>query len=301
MYRDSDFSAQAKRLHAELTHLGVEMTYAQSMELLARTQGARTLHVAKARNHKQGVELAPLAERLAADIVFLSLGSYQDCPVRLLDDIDRAFALESAHGSRAVEARVHEIFGTPHSPRLRSDFEVHRLSEIPEVFRNVLSSVKASLDTLFEAPVQPLASQEWVYPMTDWRAAEGEPLSDLPLRERGVFEARVVRQGAQLSVDIAPAHREVDELEGKDQLSLFIEIDHGHPRVVITNRVYGDQVLAVYGLSDGLLLEPMFSSGPGSRVQDGAGTPAAAELVATMANETEDTGLARRVSCIPHQ
>lgn len=77
MYTDPEFSAQAKRLNAELAQLGVELSHAQSMELLARTQGARTLHVAKARNHKQGVELAPLAERLAADIVFLSLGSYQ--------------------------------------------------------------------------------------------------------------------------------------------------------------------------------------------------------------------------------
>lgn len=59
MNRDPDFSAQAKRLKVELAQLGVEMSHAQSMELLARTQGARTLHVAKARNHKQGFELSP--------------------------------------------------------------------------------------------------------------------------------------------------------------------------------------------------------------------------------------------------
>lgn len=80
MNRDPDFSAQAKRLKVELAQLGVEMSHAQSMELLARTQGARTLHVAKARNHKQGFELSPLAERLAASVVFQSLGSYEGTP-----------------------------------------------------------------------------------------------------------------------------------------------------------------------------------------------------------------------------
>lgn len=76
-----------------------------------------------------------------------------------------------------------------------------------------------------------------------------------PLQER-TFHAKVQKNGSQFNVDISLPHNKPEEIDDTDQLSLFIEIHEGRPRVLITNQMYGDQVLSVYGLAGGLLLEP---------------------------------------------
>lgn len=91
----------------------------------------------------------------------------------------------------------------------------------------------------------------------DWNFEEAkeEGFSN-PLQKRS-FNAKVERHGSQLQVDISMPHKKPDEIDNTDQLSVFIEIHEGRPRVLLSNQLYGDQVLAVYGLAGGLLLEPM--------------------------------------------
>lgn len=94
----------------------------------------------------------------------------------------------------------------------------------------------------------------------DWNFEEAKEAGFRnPLQKRS-FNAKVERHGSQLFVDIAMAHKKPEDIDNTDQLSLFIEIHEGRPRVLLSNQLYGDQVLGVYGLAGGLLLEPMTSN-----------------------------------------
>ena len=92
--------------------------------------------------------------------------------------------------------------------------------------------------------------------MFDWRVQEGEGLGELPVEHRRRYELELKRSGYQLYVDIAPAHGAPEELNGVPQMSLFVEVNEGVPCVHISNALFGDQVLTVFALEDGLYLRP---------------------------------------------
>lgn len=100
-------------------------------------------------------------------------------------------------------------------------------------------------DVLFEGRIQ------------DWAVAEGASDDVTPLQKRE-FQAKVSRMGSsQFVIDMCLPHKEVEDLDGTDQMTLFIEIDGGRPVVHISNDMYGgEQVLTVIGSKDGLYLRP---------------------------------------------
>lgn len=78
MYKTPELSTMAKLLHTELAAKGFELTYAQALEMVAKTFGNRNLHAAqaKAQNNK-GVDLQVFAEQEAARQMFSQLGCYK--------------------------------------------------------------------------------------------------------------------------------------------------------------------------------------------------------------------------------
>lgn len=257
MYKNPELSAQAKNLRAALGALGHAVTHAQSLELMARAQGSKTLHVAQATKAKQGLDIALLAEQQAAALMFNHLGRYAGNVRGLLESISAGFALEESEGSRAVEAAMCDIFEQDDSPEVTDTFDVFRLSELPAQFERLVARLQASLVKASGAPA-PQGHEHALYrgPLLDWRVMEGEDLAELPESHRTRYELDIKRSGHQVYVDIAVPHASPDELEGTDQMSLFIEVNNGRPCVHISNDRYGDQVLTVLATRDGLYLRP---------------------------------------------
>lgn len=91
----------------------------------------------------------------------------------------------------------------------------------------------------------------------DWNYQEAAEEGFVNPRQAREFHAKVEKNGSQFFIDISLPHKEPAEIDNTDQLSVFVEIHEGRPRVLLSNQLYGDQVLAVYGLAGGLVLEPM--------------------------------------------
>ncbi len=256
MYKNPELSAQAKSLRKELATLGLLLSHAQTLELLAKSQGARTLHVANAKHNKQGVDIERLALAQASALMFESLGPYESDVRGLLDAIKAGFDLEDSGGSRAVEAEMHRLFGGEGAAKVQPAFDAHRLDELPMVFEALYRGLLQTLTSTFG--VQAKADDGKLYrgPFLDWRVQEGTPLSELPAHQRTAFEVEVARNACQLYVDISLPHSSPEELEGTAQMSLFIEVNEGRPCVHLTNDRYGDQVLTVFATADGLYLRP---------------------------------------------
>ena len=163
MYKSPELSQMAKVLKSELALKGLLLSHSQSMELTAKMQGSRTLHVEQARPGS----LAP--EREPKDL-------------------------------------THDE------------------------------------DVLYCGAIQ------------DWARDEG--VDNLTALQQRTFKAEVKKSGSQFFVEISLPHERLDEIDGTDQLSLFIEINQGLPCVHISNDLFGDQVLTVFASKDGLYLRP---------------------------------------------
>ncbi|MNR71819.1 hypothetical protein D3C71_24970 [compost metagenome] len=264
MYKNPELTCQARILARELSSLGVEMSHAKSLEMLARIQGARTLHVLQAANEavKRTDDLVALANRQAAAVAFEGLGRFCGNVDGLLESIETAVSLEGTQGSRGVEAAMHGIFGQADSPKLSAAFEHLRIEDVPERYRALRAQL---LETLVDAtgtkggPGGLSAPEKTLYvgPMMDWRLQEGEDTAkSVPPEQRTAYEVKVAKNGYQLYVDIAPVGADVDDLAGRPQLSLFIEVNEGKPCVHMSNDIHGDQVLSVFAASAGLYLRP---------------------------------------------
>lgn len=258
MYTNPELSAQAKLLRAELQARGLTLTHAQTLEVFAKSHGARTLHVAQAKTARQGVNIEQLATRQTAELMFETLGRFEGQVDGLLDAISVGFALEASQGSRAVEAAMHVLFEQPDSPVVSPAFEGLRVDELPAQFALVKQRLLQTLEAVTGAPRSEPESPRDVYrgPMRDWRLQEGVDTAAVPAHHQTAFEVRVQREGHQLYIDIAPPHAQPDDVQGTDQLSLFIEVNEGRPCVHVSNDCYGDQVLTLFSTRDGLYLRP---------------------------------------------
>ncbi len=258
MYKNPELSAQSKNLRTALKEAGFEVSHAQALELMARAQGNRTLHVAQAKKARQGLNVADLALSQASSLMFDTLGRYEGNIRGLLESIRAGFALEETEGSRAVEAAMSDIFEQEDSPRVSELFDRLRLDELPSEFDQLVQRLQSVLVAASGAPVPAPNAEHLLYegPMLDWRVQEGFDLAELPAHQRTRYDVRVNRSGHQLYVDIAVPHQTPEDLDGTDQLSLFIEVNEGRPCVHLTNSRYGDQVLTVFAVRDGLYLRP---------------------------------------------
>lgn len=258
MYKSPELSARAKLLRAELAARGVTLAHAHALDIVAKLEGARNLHVAQA----QSVAARPSEEALALEhaerLMFTSLGRYQGRVRELMRDIGAAFSLEY---SREVEAAVADIFETEGAPVVQPHIDaLHTVESLPALFERFVTESLAlvlRLRTTSAAERRPGAQQVLFQgPVRDWRLEEGVDPEELDAESLRSWQASVKRNGSQLYVDIAPPHATPEEVEGADQLALFVEVNDGVPCVHISNDCYGDQVLTVYATRDGLYLRP---------------------------------------------
>lgn len=256
MYKTPELSTMAKLLHTELAAKGFELTYAQALEMVAKTCGNRNLHAAqaKAQNNK-GVDLQVFAEQEAARQMFSQLGCYKGRVRELMQAIVAACACSD---SRTAEAAIHALTVTA-GVRLSQEMAPYRWDELQGVFSRKVAQIKRLAFELQRSPVQVDGQGRevlWQGPMRDWMVDDGADADELSARQTREFEAVVTRSGSQLVIDISLPHLSPDDFAGSDSLSLFVEVNQGVPCVHLTNDMYGEQVLTAFGLSDGLYLRP---------------------------------------------
>ena len=293
MYKDPQLSSLAKRLREELASRGAQLTQVQALEVLARLSGAKTLHVAHAR-HNAAVSIEGTALAQASDLMFESLGRFEGNVRGLLASITSAYALERTQGSRAVEQAVAALFEHQNAPVVSALYQGFRLDELPALFDAGVARLTDSLERQVRATQRSQGSADnLVYQGTvrDWRLSDGAVLSELPEHHRQLFDLKVAQNpGYQMFVDITPAGLLPDECEGKQMMSLFIEINEGRPCVHMSNASSGEQVLTVFFTEDGLYLRPDNSD---ARIL--AGVPSAPAL-ALLSQELEDPSTYRQTN-----
>lgn len=252
MYKNPELSAQAKLLRQELARHGLSLTHVQSLEVLSRLAGSRSLHVEQAKAFKARPSERALAQAHADRLFFVDLGRYRGQSRKLFEELRAAFELTD---SRSIEAAVHAIFGAAGAPVVQPHIErVYRHDEYAQVYDRMEAE---SLELVLQLRAQPVGVEEdllYQGPMLDWQVQEGTALSDLPAHAQQAFNVCVKRSGHQFYVDIAPRHSSPEEIDDADQLSLFIEVNEGVPCVHLTNQLYGDQVLTVFSTAQGLFL-----------------------------------------------
>lgn len=251
MYTQPEVSRMAKVLARESAKMGAKITHSQAMQLVARIHGDRNLETHQVRGRTK-LNLELLAREHAASQLFSSYGRYGAHIENVFDEIDAAYQLES---SRDVEHALHQVFDSVGAPVLREHVSAqYRYDQLREVFARLKADALRLADrALYEARALQADEPTVLYqgPMLDWRIQEGTPIEELDAAAQRRFEARVTRNGSQFYFDIAPAHAHPDEVEGKDQLSLFIEINEGRPCVHATNDMYGDQAVTLFGAGHG--------------------------------------------------
>lgn len=258
MYKNPELSATAKTLKKELAKFGADITHAQALEIVARVEGARTLHVAQSKS-KQPIELLAAAKAQAASVLFETLGRYAENVDGLLSEITSAFERAGRIGPRGVEARMREIFETENSPKVSILFNTHRTEQLPHVYSQLVTQLAKSLAASAKVEELHFRQQSELHRgrVVDW-AITGDPEEDADLQPHQFeeFEVRIQRDFQQFYFDVAPPHADTAELEGKPQMTLFVEINDGLPCVHMSNALYGDQVLTVFFTTDGLYLRP---------------------------------------------
>jgi hypothetical protein len=251
MYKNPQRSDQAKRLREELAKFGASVSHAQALEVTARLEGARTLHVAGAR-HNAGVRIADAARAQAQALMFESLGRFEGKLDALLEELKLLSVLDDA---QEVDERFGAVFRVGNGPVVSPGFDHLRADAIPQAFDNLTARLQAVLVAQAKVQEQQVRSPLYEGPMVDWAVAENA--DSLPEHRRSArYVATVNRDGHQLYLDVAPAHEAPEDIKGKPQMTLFVEVNEGLPCVHISNDRYGDQVLTVFMTEDGLYLRP---------------------------------------------
>lgn len=255
--QESRLKDQARKLHKELLALNSELTYAQVLEALSRSQGNRTLHVYQAQRPVvvEGQPLMDTARRMASRMFFHNLGTWRGKELSLLAGLDAAFAAEEALGSRHVEERVHELTQVQGPVGVRPAYEHLRHEEWKKAFEDLVAELAENLAT--EANLERGAHCEGALfrgLARDWRVGEGSMSADDV--QAKPYDVSITRNGSgdQFYIDVVRPGLSPDELEGTPQMGLFIEVNKGLPCVHATNDLFGDQVLTVFFTEDGLYL-----------------------------------------------
>lgn len=285
MHKTPEITQLAKNLKAELAGKGLKVSHTQAMAIIANRFGARTLQVEQARieakKPKWGVsELNQFALREAGAWMFTSLGRYEDNVQGLIKALRDSFLPKN---DRNIDRLHYELLEEGDHPVVNPDnCDYYRVEELPALFDRKVAEIKRlAAQLLNPAEAVPANSAEEVLfsgTVRDWERETGdEGLSPMQKRD---FVADVKRNRSQFYVDISLPHSHPDEIEGTDQMSLFIEINDGLPCVHITNSIFGDQVLTIFATKDGLYLRP-----DSSNLYICTGTPRSESLVALQHQE----------------
>jgi len=254
MYKNPQTSDQARRLREELAKFSLDLPHAKALEVVARMAGARTLHVAQAKNNA-GVRIADVARRQAALVMFETLGRFEGNLEGLLDELRAIGKLTESENYDGADKAYQAVFRAEGAPNLHGRFDL-RAEEIPDAFEALAKDLAGVLSDAAQAPEDdPEHGLFYEGPMFDW-LAEAQGLNEVPEDQRQRYEMTLKQGRSQFFIDIAPKHKEPEEIEGMAQLSLIVEISNGVPCVHLTNALYWDQVLTVFVTEDGMYLRP---------------------------------------------
>ena len=155
MYKNPQHSDQAKRLREELARFGAVLSHAQALEVTARIEGARTLHVAQAKNNA-GVRIQDVARRQAQGLLFESMGRFEGNLEGLLEELKALGVLADAGDTWAVEAAHHKLLRQEDSPVVTPTYgdNLHAW-ELPGVFEVMVRQLTEVLQAAAKAPVEP--------------------------------------------------------------------------------------------------------------------------------------------------
>lgn len=280
MYKNPQTSDQARQLREELAKFGVTLPHAKALEVVARLAGDRTLHVAQAKNNA-GVRIAAVARRQAQAVMFVSLGRFENNFEGFLAELQAITMLAEASDAAELDRAFRALFRSEGAPELRSGFDL-RAEEMLAEFDKLVGELSAVLVEQARAPAEsPDEGLFYQGPMFDWQVFDNG-LDAVPeaLRQRYEMTLKQAKSGSQFYLDIAPLHKEIEELDGRPQLGVIVEVNQGVPCVHLTNSIYGDQVLSVFATEDGLYLRPEAQQYICTGMPDEQSTPALAAVYA---------------------
>lgn len=255
MYKKPEVSAQAKILSAQVkAQFGLHVPHQAALELVAKMYGYTSWNACAADTQvsvtrpEKGVHALALSHVM--NLVFSELGPWKGKEVALLDAL-RSAAFESDWSEADRKARA--LFDLRELVQ-SEDYALALPLLVPCIERQVRATEALLRQTGAGSHHEPeVLANDTVY---DWRFQDdGDQDSQSPDPEdRQPYMLRITRDGDQFYVDIAVPHTKPDETEGTAGLSLFIEINDGKPCVHLTNDMYGDQLLSVYGVEEGVVV-----------------------------------------------
>jgi hypothetical protein len=264
--QESLLKDQAKKLHKALSPMCPALTYAQTLEGLARSAGNRTLHVyrAQAPVTVEGAALQATARRMASRLFFKDVGAWAGRELELLHKLDQAFSEEDGRGSRYVEACVHAL---THEDgclvQVRDTFDMLLHDQWKPAFEGLVQDLAQGLAEEANLSAEgALTDVAYLGLARDWRVGGGELSLSEP--DAQPFELKVSVNSEGTSVEMRRPGLSIDELEGTSQASIWLEVADGRPVARLYSEVHGDCVLSVHFAKEGLYLEP-----GKSRPQDG--------------------------------
>lgn len=260
------FKAQGRRLHKALQGQFPELTLAQALEALSRSQGNRTLHVQQAKKpiEVEGAPLRATATRMAERMFFRKLGHWQGKTEMLFAELDIALLQLDEKGEEHVDARIAELLNGGSLVRVTPPYEHLTLKQWRSSFDTLVRQLCEELAK--EAQVaDPDDAAKWLFRglVRDWRVVQAP--EDIQEKDTEPFDVTVQLDAnrQQLYVDFQRPGLHIDDLDDTVQATLFIEVNQGVPCVHLGNSIFGDQVLSVFFTEDGLYLRPeRASDGP---------------------------------------
>lgn len=262
MQTQPEISRDAKALTAALKTLGVALKHTQAMEVVARMHGARNLATLQAGSRFKP-DVATLAREHAISQMFAATGRYGLDVDVLFGEIEAAYRLESSRDTEQALFHVFETVGAPVLlPHIR---DTYRVDQLQEVFARFFSDAARLVErTLVDTKALAAKAPDLLYRgyMEDWRIQEGTPAEELEEEAQRRFDVKLTRSGSQFYMDIALPHASPEDLEGTDQLTLMVEVNEGKPCVHLSNQMYGDCALTVFGAGKGLYVR--YNVEPGS-------------------------------------
>lgn len=252
MYKQPDVSSMAKTLTAALAEKGLKLTHSQAMELVAKLEGSRSLAALNAQRKEQKRKLKALAESHVAKQLFKSTGRYGASVASLMLALTQLY---SSNKSRTeVQSELVRLMEGDNAPVLQEHIaQVYSMESLPSLYAVLLSQAESLISMTCLVQEVESAVVPGFQLIQDWRLTSGGD-DDVPLDQQEVFELVLKQTDSGLSIDMAQAHLCPEDLDGKPQLSVIVEINQGVPCVHLTSELYGDSHVSVFGTAKGTIV-----------------------------------------------
>lgn len=250
--QQKDDARLAKKAQQTLNGFGVNATYAQCLELLARLGGSRTLHVKQAKALEENAY--KMAARQASALMFKTFGAYPKANATdVVGAIDEAFALEKK-GSRYVEAAMEDIFFEG-GVELHSPYDLLMPNDLPKAYWSLHKTLLESITKDTSKPAYELDLFQGT--IRDWSSSEDPDEKKDPLT-MSTYALSIKKSDTAIFIDLHQAGANpIDEEDSMHaELGLIIEINEGLPCMHIATSEFGDVELSVFSTKEGVLMEP---------------------------------------------